>query len=60
MPMKIAGFFSLLAGWFLVLAALVLLPGGIARNGFALAGLCVEGTGLVLAVRAHMRPAEKD
>ena len=58
--MKIAGFFSLLAGWFLVLAALALLPAGVARDGFATAGLGVEGMGLVLAVRAHMRPAEKN
>jgi hypothetical protein len=53
MPMKVAGFLSLLAGWFLVLAALVLLPGGAARNVFIAAGVAVEALGLVLAVRAH-------
>ena len=56
MPMKIAGFSSLLAGWLLVLAALVLLPAGMARGGFIAAGLAVEALGLVLAVRSHMTP----
>jgi hypothetical protein len=59
MPMKIAGFLSLLAGWFLVLATLVLLPDGVARNAFVVAGLGVEALGLGLAVRAHMNPARK-
>jgi len=59
MPMKIAGFGLLLAGWLLVLAALVLLPGGLARNAFAAAGLGVEAVGLVLAVRAHRMPDRK-
>ena len=59
MPMKIAGFLSLLAGWFLVLATLVLLPDGMARNAFVVAGLGVEAIGLVLAVRAHLQPAKK-
>jgi hypothetical protein len=56
--MKIAAFFSLLAGWLLVLAALILLPAGAARSIFTLAGIAVEATGLVLAVRTHMRPAD--
>lgn len=57
--MKIAAFFSLLAGWLLVLAALVLLPAGAARYMFTIAGVAVEATGLVIAVRAHMRPAQE-
>ena len=52
--MKIAGFLSLLAGWFLVLAALALLPEGTARNAFVAAGVAVEALGFVLAVRSHM------
>ena len=59
MPLKIAGFLSLAAGWLLVLAALVMLPDGVARNVFVAAGLGVEGLGLVLAVRAHMTPEKK-
>jgi len=57
--MKIAGFFSLLAGWLLVLAAVAMLPAGVARNVFAVAGLAVEATGIVLAVRSHIRPARR-
>jgi hypothetical protein len=53
MPMKIAGFLSLLAGWFLVLSALILLPGGAAQGIFIAAGVGIELLGLVLAVRAH-------
>jgi hypothetical protein len=54
--MRIAGFLLLLAGWALTLAALRLLPGGALRNTFVLAGVGVEATGLVLAVRSHIRP----
>jgi hypothetical protein len=57
--MKIAGFLSLVAGWLLVLAALILLPDGTARNAFVVAGLAVESVGLVLAVRAHRIPDRK-
>ncbi len=57
--MKTGGFLILLAGWFLILAALVLLPDGMARNAFIVAGLGVEAVGLFLAVKSHMRPAER-
>lgn len=57
--MKIAGFLLLLAGWFLVLAALGLLAQGAARSAFVLAGLGVEVLGLVLATRSHLRPEEE-
>jgi len=61
--MKIAGFFLLLAGWLLVLAALAMLPPGVnhaaARNGFILAGLAVELTGLVIVVRMHIAPSDR-
>jgi uncharacterized membrane protein len=51
--MKIASFLLLLAGWFLVLAAVVLLPTPGAREGFIFSGLAVEALGLALAVRSH-------
>jgi len=54
--MKAAGFTLLLAGWMLVLSAIVLLPGEGARAAFLLAGLGVEGLGLVLAFRSHLLP----
>lgn len=54
--MKIAGFFLLLSGWFLVLAALALLKPGAALNIFVLAALAVEMVGLILVARAHLMP----
>ena len=58
--MKIPGFLLLIAGWLLVLSALVLLPRGIARNAFVFAGLAVEAIGLVFAARAHLTHAGRD
>jgi len=52
--MKIAGFLLLLAGWFLALAAVVLLQPGPAQNAFVLAGVAVEILGLILAARSHV------
>jgi hypothetical protein len=60
MSLKIPGFLLLLAGWLLVLAALVMLPDGLARNAFVAAGVAVEGLGLTIAVRAHMTPKSPD
>jgi VIT1/CCC1 family predicted Fe2+/Mn2+ transporter len=54
--MRLAGFSLLLAGWLLVLAALVLLRSLRAQTAFVLAGLAVEALGLVLAVRSHLAP----
>jgi hypothetical protein len=54
--MKISGFLLLLAGWGLVLAALILLGPGAARNAFVMAGVGVEALGLGLAARAHLSP----
>jgi hypothetical protein len=51
--MKIAGFLLLLAGWLLVLSAVVLLPAGEARAAFVLAGMAVEVLALVLFFRSH-------
>ena len=53
LPMKIAGFLLLIAGWMLVLSAVILLGAAGARNAFVMAGLAVELLGLVLAGRAH-------
>jgi hypothetical protein len=55
--MKIAGFLLLLAGWVIVLAALVLLASARPRAAFVLAGLGVELLGLVLVIRSHMVPS---
>jgi len=54
--MKLAGFLLLPAGWFIVLAAIILLPVAPSQTGFALAGVAVEVLGLVLVVRAHLMP----
>ncbi len=41
------------SGWFIVLAALALLPAGAARAAFTLAGIGVEVFGLAVVVRSH-------
>ena len=56
--MKLAGFLLLIAGWALVLSALILLSTAAMRGLFVTAGLGVEALGLVLAVRAHLIPAK--
>jgi hypothetical protein len=55
-PLKPIGFFLLLAGWILVLSALILLKQPGARSIFVLAGLAVEMLGLILVVRSHISP----
>jgi len=57
--MKAVGFLMLLAGWFLVLAAIVLLASLSLRGAFVLAGVAVEGLGLTLAFRSHLIPREE-
>jgi hypothetical protein len=57
--MKIMGFLMLLAGWLLVLAAIVLFASPPLRGVFALAGIAVEALGLVLAFRSHLIPREE-
>jgi hypothetical protein len=52
--MKLAGFALLLAGWALVLSALILLRAAVPRTIFVLAGMAVEGLGLGLAFRSHI------
>lgn len=54
--MKLTGFLLLLAGWGIVLAALVLLAQQTQRAGFVLAGIGVEAVGLVAVVRSHLVP----
>jgi hypothetical protein len=54
--MKVAGFLLLLAGWGLVLSALILLGSGLPRSAFVLTGVAVETLGLTLAIRAHLIP----
>jgi membrane protein implicated in regulation of membrane protease activity len=51
--MKPAGFLLLVAGWAIVVAALLLLPSAPSRVAFVLAGIAVQALGLVLAVRSH-------
>jgi len=54
--MKFVSFLLLLAGWFLVLAAIVLLASAISRGAFVLAGIGVEVLGLIFAFRSHSIP----
>ncbi len=53
--MKLVGFFLLMAGWIIVLAAIALLQ-ATPQTVFALAGFGVELLGLTLAVRSHLIP----
>jgi len=57
--MKVVGFLMLLAGWFLVLAAIVLFAMGPLQAAFVLAGVAVEAMGLALAFRSHLIPREE-
>ena len=52
--MKITGLLLMPAGWFIVLAALVLLRPVLAQNMFIAAGIGVEILGLVLFTHAHL------
>ncbi|MBZ5615651.1 MAG: hypothetical protein LAO23_16715 [Acidobacteriia bacterium] len=52
--MKLAGLFLLVAGWAIVVGAVVLLPSAGGRVGFVLSGIAVELFGLALTVRAHL------
>ncbi len=57
--MKIAGILLMLAGWFLLPAAVVMLPALPARTAFVLAGIGVEILGFVFVARAHIPPRRK-
>jgi len=54
--MKIAGLLLLLAGWLLVVSALVLLRAAWPQALFVLAGVGVEVFALVLLFRSHVIP----
>ena len=56
--MKVVGFLLMLAGWFLVLAALEMLSAATPRALFVLAGFAVEVLGLALVFRANMARSE--
>ena len=53
--MRLAGFLLLLAGWWIVVAAVALLGLAGALTDFILAGIGVEILGLVLVIRSHWR-----
>jgi hypothetical protein len=55
--MKIAGLLLMIAGWLLVISAILLLTSFEARTGFVLAGIAVEILGFVLFARTHVIPA---
>jgi hypothetical protein len=52
--MKLIGLVLLIAGWLLVLSAIILLSSETPRNAFVLAGFGVQILGLVLAFRSHL------
>jgi hypothetical protein len=56
--MKLTGFFWLVTGWMIVLAAVALLHSA-ALAAFALAGCTVQGVGLAQVIRAHFIPREE-
>jgi hypothetical protein len=59
--MKLAGFLLLLAGWVIVVAAVILLTPVNARTIFVLAGVAVEIIGLTLVTRSNpLAVSEKD
>lgn len=53
--MKSLGFLMLVAGWLIVLSAVVLLGFATPRTAFVLAGIAVEILGLGLVIQAHIR-----
>jgi len=58
--MKLVGFLLLLAGWFLVLAALEMLSASTPRVLFVIAGFAIEVLGLALVFRAYIpEPGEE-
>ena len=56
--MKYAGLLVMPAGCFLILAALVLFPGGATQAAFILCGIAVEALGLGVAIRGHLPARE--
>jgi hypothetical protein len=58
--MRPIGFILLVAGWFLVLAALEMLSAATPRAIFAIAGVCIEVLGLALVFRANLQAKVED
>jgi hypothetical protein len=56
--MKLAGFFWLITGWLIVLAAIALLRAA-AQTGFVLAGIGVQAVGLTQIIRLHRIPVKE-
>jgi hypothetical protein len=54
--MKVVGFFLLLSGWLIVLAALAVIGSGVPLQAFILSGVGVEVLGLALVIRSHLVP----
>ena len=57
--MLLTGLLLLPAGWIIILAAIALLPFGLAQNSFVLAALGVQALGLTLVFRAHLTPGRE-
>jgi uncharacterized membrane protein len=57
--MKLAGLLLLLAGWVIVVAAVVLFAFVSRQAPFVLSGLAVEALGMALLVRSHRAGREE-
>jgi hypothetical protein len=57
--MKAVGLLMLPAGWFLVVAAIILFPSNELTGAFVLVGVAVEAVGLGLTFRSHLVPREE-
>ena len=57
--MRFAGMLLLLAGWGIVISAVVLFPQSMTRSLFVVAGMGVQGLGLFLAFRSGSRLPEE-
>jgi membrane-bound ClpP family serine protease len=55
-----AGILLMIAGWILMIAAVLMLSSLPPRTAFCLAGLGVELLGFVLLARTHMPPRRKN
>ncbi len=58
--MNLLGFFLLIAGWAIVLAALAVIGTGVPLIAFILSGTGVEILGLALVIRSHMIRRHED
>ncbi len=57
--MKLAAFLLLVAGWIIMISAVVLFVATAGRAAFVGAGVAVQVLGLGLAVRAHLVQGEE-